>query len=457
MLHRNALKALQKWKISTNRKPLLIRGARQVGKTTLVHILAKEYINYIELNLERTLDLKLFETDDIDQILKGAFLLKKVTPKKGDTLLFIDEIQESPKAIKLLRYFYEEKPDIHVVAAGSLLEFALDKVPGFPVGRIDYLYLHPLNFEEFLLAIDHQQAFEALGQVPVPPYAHNVLLKLFHDYALIGGMPEIVADYVKTNHVAGLQKTYNKLWTSYKDDVVKYAKNNTEKTIIRHVINTAPHEKDRIKFERFGNSNYRSREVGDALKALDLARIIRLVYPTTSLQPPIITDYKKRPRLQFLDTGLLNQILLLQGELIGINDLSDFYKGRIIQHLVGQELYSIHTEGDYQLHFWVRESKDSNSEVDLVYRHGKYVIPIEVKSGKQGRLRSLHQFIERTDHRFAVRLHANTFSIETYETPVARKKYQLMNLPYYLGTKLPDYIRYFAEEDVSLSTVKPLF
>ena len=308
-IQRKSYIKLLEWKGNPNRKPLLLRGARQVGKTTLVREFSKEFTHYIELNLERDSDVNLFQTDDIDKLLNAAFLLKGIQPSKSSTLLFIDEIQESPKAIQLLRYFYEEKPDIFVVAAGSLLEFALSKVPSFPVGRIEYLYLHPLNFEEFLGAIGNQVALDVLQSIPVPDYAHSILLNLFNEYAVIGGMPEVVKNYVKDKNIANLSKTYNRLWQSYKDDVAKYASSEIDRKIIRHVIEMAPYETDRIKFEGFGKSNYKSREVGEALRALDLAKIVQLIYPTTTVESPITPDLKKRPRLQFLDTGMLNQIL----------------------------------------------------------------------------------------------------------------------------------------------------
>ncbi|MBL6964343.1 MAG: ATP-binding protein [Bacteroidetes bacterium] len=438
---RKAYAYLLEWKASENRKPLLLRGARQVGKTTLIRDLAREFSNYIELNLEREADKNLFITDDVSKILNAAYLLKGVVPSKKPTLLFIDEIQESPKAIQLLRYFFEEKPDLYVIAAGSLLEFAMQQVPSFPVGRIDHLYLHPLNFEEYLGGLNHTNAMDILKTIPVPDYAHQIMLDLYHEYAIIGGMPEIVGQYIDSKNIAMLSKTYSSLWQTYTDDVEKYARNTTEKNVMRHVIQTAPYELDRIKFEGFGNSNYRSREVGEALRSLSLARIIQLVYPTTNLIPPITPNLRKRPRFQFLDTGLLNSILGLQGEMITIQDLNDFHRGKIIHHLICQEIISTYDELRYIPHFWVREEKDANSEVDIVLRHSEYLIPVEVKSGKQGRLRSLHQFIDRTNHPYAIRMYAGSFSIEKHTTP-SGKLYYLMNLPYYLGGRITDYINY---------------
>lgn len=444
MIQRIAYQKLLQWKNSSKHKPLLLRGARQVGKTSLVRTFAKDFECFVELNLEREKNKNLFEIDDVNELLNAAFLLTNTMPVEGSTLLFIDEIQESPKAIQMLRYFYEERSDIYVVAAGSLLEFALKEVPSFPVGRIEYLYLHPLNFQEYLEGLRHEQAIKALDKVPLPQHAHATLLDLFNSYAIIGGMPEIVADYVENKNLPLLNKSYNTIWQTYKDDVEKYGKNNTIKSVIRYVIDKAPYEQDRIKFANFGGSNYRSREVSEAMHSLNLAKIIRLIYPTTEIQPPILPNTRKSPRLQFLDTGLLNQILQLQGEMIPLKDLSNFHKGRIIQHLVVQELISINNDNSQVPHFWVRESKTANSEVDVVYQHKQYLIPVEIKSGKAGTLRSLHQFIERTNHPYAVRLYGGEFSVEETKTPNG-KPYILMNLPYYLGTKIPEYLEYFVE------------
>lgn len=445
MIKRNAYKNLLEWKDKTNRKPLIIRGARQVGKTSLVREFSKEFKCYVELNLEKENLRRLFDIDNVDKILNAAFLITNVIPSEGSTLIFLDEIQESPKAIKLLRYFYEERPDLYVVAAGSLLEFAIKEVPSFPVGRIDYLYLHPLNFQEYLLGLNQTAAINILKEMPVPDYTHPILLNLFNNYAIIGGMPEILAGYIKNNNIANLQKDYTSIWQSYKDDVEKYGRNNTLRSVIRFIIEKAPFEKDRISFSYFGGSNYKSREVGEALHALDLAKIIRLIYPTTHTEPPVLPDLKKRPRLQFLDTGLLNQILQIQAEMIPLNDLCDFHRGRIIQHLIIQEIISLNIYDSKPPYFWVRESKDANSEVDLVLQYRNLLIPIEIKAGKSGTLRSLHQFMERTNHPYSVRMYAGEFSIDKLTTP-AGKKYFLMNLPYYLSTKIEDYLKYFIEK-----------
>lgn len=443
---RNIAKQLENWKNSTNRKPLILRGARQVGKTTLVNDFSTSFKNSILLNLEKSKDLRFFEDYKDIATLKDALFFEYNIPTKeiGVTLLFIDEIQESPKAIQLLRYFYEEIPDLYVIAAGSLLEFVMQQVQSFPVGRVEYLYLHPLNFSEFLLAINEQQAFEQLNAIPVNNFAHIKLLNLFNDYTIIGGMPEIVKTYLTNKGIADLPKVYESIWATYKNDVEKYTTNATERNVIKHIMNVAHLYVDqRVKFQNFGNSNYRSREVGEAFRNLDAAKVIQLMYPTTDLEAPIKPDIKKSPRLQFLDTGLVNYDLKIQGELLALNDLSNAYKGAIIPHMITQEIISLNTINNHKPHFWVREKAQASSEVDLVYQYQNKIIPIEIKSGATGSLKSLHEFIERTNHQYAIRMYAGAFSIEEHQTPNQKKPYKLMNLPYYLGTKLSEYIKYF--------------
>ncbi|MFN0214213.1 MAG: ATP-binding protein [Saprospiraceae bacterium] len=440
---RKAYRRLLEWKNNPNRKPLIIRGARQVGKSTLVNQFSKEFRHFISLNMEKKAHQRFFESlQDVRQITEAVFLSTNTPKDDGAVLLFIDEIQESPRAIQMLRYFYEERPDIFVVAAGSLLEFALREVPSFPVGRVEQLVLHPFDFEEFLMAIGHTAALEALNRIPVELHAHDTLLELFHTYAAIGGMPEIVRQYINEQSMINLPHTYESLWQGYKDDVIKYARNPTERKVMQHVIYTAPQEKDRVSFEGFGHSNYKSREVGEALRSLDQARVLQLIYPSSSIRPPLETDFKKRSRLQFLDTGLLNHAMQLQADMIGLEDLNSLYKGRIVQHLVTQELMAQHDTPSYKPHFWVRENANSQAEVDLLHVHKQYVLPIEVKSGESGTLRSLHQFMEACGHPYAIRLLANRFSVSQVQTAQGTP-FLLMNLPYYLGTKIPDYAAYF--------------
>jgi len=335
------------------------------------------------------------------------------------------------------------EPEIHVIAAGSLLEHAMRKVKSFPVGRVKMLYMFPINFPEFLSAIGNTAVLDQLNTIPIRDVAHKTLLDLFNRYAIIGGMPEVVRKYVETLNIADLPTIYESIWETYKEDVVKYAANNSEARIIKHIMSTAHFELDsRIKFQNFGNSNYRSREVGEAFRNLDDAKVIQLIYPTTDSSPPLLPDLKKSPRLQFLDTGLINHELNIQVEMLAMEDLNNAYRGAVIPHLVAQELLSLSTFKTVKPIFWVREKNQSSAEVDLVVQFNKLVIPIEIKSGKEGKLKSLHQFIEEAPHRYAVRMYAGKFSIEQHSTR-SGKQYFLMNLPYYLSTKLYEYLGYF--------------
>lgn len=442
---RHIQNSLKDWKNKVNRKPLILRGARQVGKTTEVKTLSQTYKHSILLNLEKPADAFYFEEyDDVHVIVEALFLNHNISSDDIEkTLLFIDEIQESPKAIQLLRYFYEEIPGLHVIAAGSLLEFAMKEVQNFPVGRIEYLYMHPMNFMEYLQAIDHKEALEQLNKIPTDLIAHKTLTDLFNRYAIIGGMPEVVSQYLENSDMTNLPSVYESIWSTYKNDIEKYASNNTERKVIKHVIETAHLYVDqRIKFQGFGQSNYKSREVSEAMRNLDDAKVIRLIYPTIDTTVPIKQDIKKSPRLQFLDTGLINYNLKIQAQLLSINDLSEAFKGSIIPHLITQELISLNKLNDHKPNFWVREKRQSSAEVDLVYTYKDNVIPIEIKSGSAGKLKSLHQFINAVEHPFAIRMFAGKFNIEEHTTQ-AGKPFYLMNLPYYLGTKLPEYIDYF--------------
>lgn len=445
---RQAAQLLRQWASNPARKPLIIRGARQVGKTTLIRDFGRNYRYVVILNLEKPADRRFFDDfDDVHTILE-ALLLSHNIPSDGlqQTLLFIDEIQESPKAIQLLRYFYEELPGLSVISAGSLLEFAIRKVSSFPVGRVEFLYLHPLNFPEYLEAAGRQELLNYLQQVPLKPAAHPLLMDAFHRYAIIGGMPEIVNADISRRQLSDFTGIYESIWATYKNDVEKYTSNDTGRRIIKYLMDSAPlYLDERIKFQGFGNSNYRSREVGEAFRTLDAARVIRLIHPTTDLLPPLKADLKKSPRLQILDTGLVNHTLGIQGDMLSMSDLNDAYRGAIIPHLVTQELISLQQLTDHKPYFWVREKPQSNAEVDLLYVHRHWVIPIEIKSGSTGSLRSLHQFIESADHPFAIRLYAGQFRLEKAVTP-GRKPYLLLNLPYYAATVIPQYAAWLVQQ-----------
>jgi len=449
MFYRNIIGELEKWFLNTNRKPLVIRGARQVGKTTVVNYFASRFDQYIYLNLELAADREPFEKfTTMETLVQTLFFLKnKTLSKKSKTLLFIDEIQEVPEAINILRYFYEQEPEIPVIAAGSMLETLFDKSVSFPVGRVEYKVLRPVSFPEFLMAIGETAALEQLKQIPVASFAHTKLLSLFHIYALIGGMPEVVQQYALHKDLTELSSIYDSLITSYIDDAEKYAANSSQLQMLRHAIRASfVQAGKRIKYHGFGNSNYGSREMGEVLRTLQKALLIYLIYPDTGFTLPLLPNLKKSPRLQVLDTGLLNYFAGIQKEILGSVDLNAVYQGTVIEHLVGQELLATQYDALSSLHFWVREKKTSVAELDYVYPFQGKLIPIEVKSGAGGKLKSLHLFMEEAPHQLAVRLYAGELSVQTVTQK--NKKYYLLNLPYYLVSQIDNYMDWFQRNTI---------
>jgi len=452
MFYRAINNELTLWSEKTNRRPLLLRGARQVGKTTAVHAFGKTFQQYIYLNLENPRDKALFiqSGDDIHTLVQTIFVVKnKSLGLKRNTLLVIDEIQQVPAAINLLRYFFEEYPDIRVIAAGSLLETIFGKKQGVPVGRVDYMVMRPVSFPEFLAAMGQNIPLEQLKIVPANNFSHPALLNLFHTYALIGGMPEIVDNYATMQDLTALSSIYEKFIQAFREDVEKYAKSEGLARVIRHCIRLIFTEAGkRIKFQQFGRSDYRSREVGEALRAIEKAFLLSLIYPSISTTLPLLPDLRKSPRLQVLDTGIMNYFLGIQTHILGTDNLNKIHQGAMIEHLVGQELLASQFNILSSLNFWVREKKTSLAEVDYVYPFEGQLIPIEVKSGKDGSLKSLHLFMDDAPHDMAIRFYAEKFQLTTVTTP-AGKSFRLLNLPYYLASQTKEYIAWLKANPIS--------
>ncbi len=433
---------LAEWAGRQERKPLLLRGARQVGKTVTVRQFGERFDCYIELNLERQENRAPFVRGLAAKELFQAIVLRQnVRPAAGKTLLFLDEIQACPEAVNMLRYFHEDMPGLCVIGAGSLLEIALAKAEiEFPVGRVQHMVMHPLSFAEYLAAVGETDAVERLAQVPFPGYALDRLLELFHRYALVGGMPEVVAEYARSQDLPTLRDVYESLLQSYLDDVPKYARNETMARILGHCIRSAPGEAgSRIAFAGFGQSSYRSREVGEALRTLEQALLLYLLYPTTATRIPIRQDVRKSPRLQLLDTGLLNYFVGLQEQYFLHADLHSFYRGVLAEHVVAQELLCQRSSLLHKPCFWVREKSQSNAEVNFVIQHRGTLVPVEVKAGKSGSMRSLHQFVDAAEPGIAVRLYAGALAVQACKTP-GGTPYRLLNLPYFLAAKIPEYL-----------------
>ncbi len=441
MIPRLLIQELHKWSADSQRKPLILRGARQVGKTTVIRQFGRQYDQYIELNLEKTEHRLIFERDySFEQILDAIFFLSDASRHVPNTLIFIDEIQNSPEAVSKLRFFAEDAPHLQVIAAGSLLESLIDKTISFPVGRVNYLALRPCSFYEFLLASGDNKLLGYIDAQDIPDYAHDRLSELFRRYTIIGGMPEVLQHYIHYQDLSALRMIYERLIVSYQDDIEKYASTNMQGHILRHILLASfQYAGSRITFEKFGESNYRSRDMAEAFRTLEKTMLLKLIYPVTGLKMPAEIKTRRAPKLIMLDTGLVNFSSGTQKQLFLSSLIDEGYKGRIIEHIVAQELMTKTHSVQPALNFWVRESRNSQAEIDFLFPYEDMLLPVEVKSGPSGSLRSLHQFMDAAPHQIAIRLYAGPLKLEEAATQNG-KPFRLLNIPYYLIARLEDVI-----------------
>lgn len=443
MIPRNLLANLRQWAAKKSRKPLVIRGARQVGKTTLVREFSKEFDGFVMLNLERDDDRKVFEIANTPQkvmeILRLTRLHMAKTTDSTRILLFIDEIQTEPKAIGMLRYFYEEMPQLFVIAAGSRLQELFKTGVSFPVGRVEYLSMRPCTFDEFLCGIGEFQLGEMVKSNSVDPLLHEHLSKLFQTYALVGGMPEVVAEYAETRSVAALNPLYKGLLQSYDEDVEKYASTQQQVAVLRHLLRSGwDYAGQSISFARFGGSSYNSTAVHQAFELLEKAFLVSLDYPTTSVKAPVQPALTRSPKLIWLDSGLVNFSAGIQVEYLANTTLADVWRGHAAEQIVGQELWSVldRSYTDTQS-FWTRDKKGSAAEVDFVYQTQGKVIPIEVKSGANSHLRSLQSFMSHDGApMLGVRIWPGEFSVDDVNIVGTQSTYRLVNIPFYLAGQI---------------------
>lgn len=438
MFVRTIEKELEKWALNPHRKPLVLRGARQVGKTTVVNKFGEQFENYLYINLEKSGSKELMEsTDDVEKLMPLLFLYCNKIRKEGRTLLFIDEIQESSHTISLLRYFYEDLPEVFVIAAGSLLETMLDKHISLPVGRVEYMAIHPCSFIEYLDATGESRFVEMITKATLPHPFHSEMLQQFNIYALIGGMPEVVARYASGKDIVALSKLYNQLFNAYKNDVEKYAETNTQANVIRYILDEGwAFSGQTITLGGFAASSYKARETGEAFRTLSKAMLLELVYPITNVMLPAVSDLKKSPKLFWLDAGLVNYAAGVQKEYLLNTDLLDTWRGKAAEQIVAQELKTLSFEVGLKQNYWMRNKRGSVAEVDFVIVYDGKIIPVEVKSGHKARLKSIHQFMIETDHDVAIRVWSGMFSIDTVKTST-NKEFRLINLPFYLIAALP--------------------
>jgi hypothetical protein len=429
---------LEKWALNPYRKPLVLRGARQVGKTTVVNRFGEQFDNYLYINLEKLSSKQLVEsTDDVKKLLPLLFLYCNKTRREGKTLLFIDEIQTSSHALSLLRYFYEDSPEIFVIAAGSLLETMLDKHISLPVGRVEYMAIHPCSFIEYLTAIGEGRFVDMITKAELPNAFHDEILQHFNLYALLGGMPEVVARYAANKDIVALSKIYNQLLNAYKNDVEKYADSNTQANVIRYILDEGwAFSGQTITLGGFAASAYKARETGEAFRTLHKAMLLELVYPTTNVIMPVVSDLKKSPKLFWLDAGLVNYASGIQKEFLLKKDLIDTWRGMAAEQIVAQELKTLSFDIGLKQNYWMRNKRGSTAEVDFVIVFDGKIIPIEVKSGHNAHLKSIHQFMNDANHDIAIRIWSGKFSVDSVKT-ISGKEFNLINLPFYMISALP--------------------
>lgn len=433
-MYRDALEYITKWRGRENRKPLIIRGARQVGKSYLVREFARrEALSLLEINFEK--DPEAADFFDKRSIKKTCELLEiqyktRIEPKT--TVLFLDEIQAAPQVIPVLRYFYEERPELCIVAAGSLLEFVLkDHSFSMPVGRVEYLHLGPMTFEEFLEAGGETDLKKFIGELcledPVPLPLHRQLMNQVRAYCVTGGLPEAVKTFLG-NSWEGCEAVKKNILSTYEDDFSKY-RNRIPDLRLKKVFQKMPRLiGEKLKYVAIDPLE-RAKDLSLALDLLCMARVGHRVYHSSSNGVPLGAEINQKFfKLLFLDVGLASSICGLNLlDFDKAEDINLVNEGRLAEQLVGQHLlYDLPPYQTPELYYWAREKKNASAEIDYVVSRGSQVIPIEVKSGKSGSLRSLHLFLREKKLSLGIRFNS--------EPPTVLREGDLIliSLPFYL-------------------------
>lgn len=433
-IERDVDRKLREWGVSDQRMPLLIRGARQVGKTSSVRHLGKSFKYYVEIDLNEHRELH----DLFSQMLTPQEICLQLSYavnipiEAGETLLFIDEIQACPEAINKLRYFYEQYPELHLIAAGSLLEFVLADIPSFGVGRIRSLFMYPFSFEEFLHANGEDLLIAAYQSAspekPLNTIVHEKILQRFSLFVLMGGMPRVVQEYKKTKDLRMCQLVLNDLVVSYKDDFKKYRKRISEERLTTVLESVARQHSGRFVYSNV-NDNLSLSQVKITLELLVKAGLVYPVVHSAANGIPLGAETNERyQRMVLFDTGILMRMLGLNlAELFvrGVEILIN--KGSLAEVFVANEL--VKTSSCYeppQLFCWHREKKDSQAEVDFVVQKGYDIIPIEVKAGTRGSMQSLRIFMQEKHSAYGVRTSQENFA--QYDNIKVYPLYAISNL-----------------------------
>ena len=408
---------LLRWKNSEHRKVVLLRGARQVGKSSAVRELGKTFDHFVEINLEKQPQLKaIFEPDRVvERIIKElSFELNTpIIPNK--TLLFIDEIQDCIPAISALRYFYEDMPELHVIAAGSLFEFALEKLPSFGVGRIRSLFMYPFSYDEFIRAMGFTMLADELKncspEKPISEALHDKCKRLLIEFMLIGGMPEVVSKYVENGSLFDCQEILEDITQTFYNDFAKY-KQRTNVLLLKEVFG-AIIEQTGGKFTYSKASKTANHlQIKESVELLEMAGLIYPVTHTSANGFPLSAEQNRKFRKYLIfDTGIYQRFLKLNlGGLFHAESVEQINKGAFAELLAGLEMMKASPVNfPLSLYFWQREKTGSNAEVDYVIQHDENIVPVEVKANTKGSMQSMFQFLTEKDYPFGIRTSMENF------------------------------------------------
>jgi uncharacterized protein len=419
-MKRDLMKNFLEWKNHPLRLPLILRGARQVGKSWLVDEFGKQFDHYVALNFEKDKDAcTLFpESIEIESIVQRIGYYKSRVIEPGKTLLFLDEIQECPNALRALRYFKEDLPELHVIAAGSLLDFMIEKL-GLPVGRVQFLYLYPLSFAEFLTAIDRHALREMLINEFPKTAIHKQLLEMVKLYSLIGGMPAVVSAWLQYENAFYCQEVQDAIINTYRQDFNKYARSN-QIEFVSLLFDKIPDQLGQKFIYSHVDEHITFYHLKQAMRLLHKAGIVHFCYHSAAQGIPLGAgkDLKKF-KIFFFDIGLAQRILGVKLQDWVVQPLLPQHDGSIAEQFVAQELIAYAPpSAPPELYYWHREAKSSNAEIDFIVTKAGTIIPVEVKSGKSGHVKSLQIFLE--SHPAA----ADPIIISTAEYELSHHRYQ---------------------------------
>ena len=447
-MKRSASIFLKDWLNNPSRKPLVMRGARQVGKTWLIRDLAEsQSLTLIELNLEKRPELaEHFSSNDPRRILSDLEADLGLNINREACILFLDEIQAIPSLLATLRWFREEMPELAVVAAGSLLDFTLTEHDfSMPVGRIMYCHIEPLSFFEFLDASGNEKLREALCAASetgtLTPRLHERSLELFSEYCLTGGLPEIVAEWVENRNDDQRLQLQRDLIATYRDDFNKYRKR-VPTDLLRRVMDAVPKQLGNRFVYSHVDTDSSHRNLKQAVEMLSLARVCHRIEHTAANGLPLGAESNPRLfKMIMTDIGITTvQLGLSRLEFRNLSQVVWANKGGLAEQFVGQQLrYLFKPWEEPRLFYWQRTG-GRQGELDFIYQHGPHIIPIEVKAGSAGSMKSLHAFMQCKQLPLALRLDTNPPSMQDLDvrtTTGEQVRYRLLSLPIYMTETLP--------------------